>query len=136
MKPNRTEITKSLQSSLAGWAVACVTMSTIVPFTMWLTIMGVSSWDWNAFTMKCVGLTGLMIATYVLLEKIRKGSFAFVRLGWLIASCYFGIVVILVAQFFEDLGPTIFFAAPEVVGVVICSSGFVHALRCPVCARV
>jgi vacuolar-type H+-ATPase subunit I/STV1 len=125
-------MTKNLQSIFAGWAATCVTMSMVVPIAMWLTIMGVSSWVWNTFTAKCVGLSVLMITTHVLLDKMRKGSFAFVRLGWLIASIYFGVVAILVAQFFEDLGPTLFLAAPEVIGAVICSAGFVHAcMRVP-----
>ncbi len=90
-----------------------------------LAIVGLG--HWNLFALQCVGLGGLCAFTLWVFHRMQKEDFAFRRPGWALGILYFAVIIAAVARFFDSLGMTLLFAAPEIVGIVVSVIGFMDS---------
>ena len=82
---------------------------------------------WNMFAVQCVGLGSLCVFTLWVFHKMQKEDFVYRRPGWALGIVYFAIVIAAVARFFDSLGMTLLFAAPEIAGIAVSVVGFVDS---------
>lgn len=116
-----------IQRRLAWWASAFASGSFVVALAGLIVLLGIGSDSW--FWARAGILVGACLGVVTLLERVKRPGCRFRRQIWATAAVYFTSIVLLVGLTIRSLGTALVLTLPEIVGLALAVTGWVHCGR-------